>query len=340
MDKILIIIICVIAVILAIGVILVISIIKKSENFKFANTYKGPKGFLAVVVRCKDELYISEFCEYYLKIQGVDKVFIADDDSVEGTYDLVKDNPDVIIVENVANNTDKNPGASIVNVLKILQMIRNKFEWVLHVDADEFVCSPQGKTLPTQLKDEFSAFDCVCIPWVMMSSNGTKTNPNNILMNHTWRWSQDKHHKFNIGSKEDKVKFRCRYDKIEVKSCFRPNMVKEVNCHIPTEYSSNLSIVDSVYKKKHKKEKKDLAFYKNLREKDVRNAFLICYHYRIFSEEHVKHKISTSQIYKIIGITVEGMLASDYADLEDNTVKDFILSRPLNLKSYWTEKFR
>ena len=38
------------------------------------------KYFLGLITRCKDEFFINEFCEYYLN-QGVDKIYIIDDNS-------------------------------------------------------------------------------------------------------------------------------------------------------------------------------------------------------------------------------------------------------------------
>ena len=48
--------------------------------------------FLGLITRCKDEYFIKEFCEYYIW-QGVDKIYIIDDDSNDKSiYDGINDN--------------------------------------------------------------------------------------------------------------------------------------------------------------------------------------------------------------------------------------------------------
>lgn len=50
----------------------------------FYNLNKDHKQFLGLITRCKDEFFIKEFCDYY-KSQGVDKIYIIDDDSDDKT---------------------------------------------------------------------------------------------------------------------------------------------------------------------------------------------------------------------------------------------------------------
>ena len=55
--------------------------------------------FLGLITRCKDEFFIKEFCDYYLS-QGVDKIFVIDDDSNDKSiYDTIHDARVQIIYE-------------------------------------------------------------------------------------------------------------------------------------------------------------------------------------------------------------------------------------------------
>ena len=55
--------------------------------------------FLGLITRCKDEYFIKEFCEYYIW-QGVDKIYIIDDDSNDKSiYDGINDNRIDIVYE-------------------------------------------------------------------------------------------------------------------------------------------------------------------------------------------------------------------------------------------------
>ena len=40
------------------------------------------KKFLGLITRCKDEYFVKEFVDYYIS-QGVDHIYIIDDDSVD-----------------------------------------------------------------------------------------------------------------------------------------------------------------------------------------------------------------------------------------------------------------
>ena len=57
--------------------------------------------FIGLIVRCKDEPYVSEFVNYYIK-QGIDKIYILDDDSDREIY------KDVMYNEKVNISFDKN----------------------------------------------------------------------------------------------------------------------------------------------------------------------------------------------------------------------------------------
>lgn len=52
--------------------------------------------FLGLISRCKDEPYVKEFVDYYLS-QGVDKIYLVDDNSDQAIYKDVVNNVDVII---------------------------------------------------------------------------------------------------------------------------------------------------------------------------------------------------------------------------------------------------
>ena len=56
--------------------------------------------FLGLFSRCKDEFFVNEFCKYYL-MQGVDEIFIIDDNSDDKTiYDNINDDRINVIYEN------------------------------------------------------------------------------------------------------------------------------------------------------------------------------------------------------------------------------------------------
>ena len=145
-----------------------------------------------------------------------------------------------------------------------------------------------------------------------MSFNSIPYDPDNLLESNTYRWNHNKKHPHKI------AKFRCRYDKIEVKCIFKTDKFNSIWDHHPKEKSGHIFIVDSI-----SKEKQQLTpFYKNLRENDIENGILLCYHYRIISKENSIDKLKNNLWYKQNGYTIDDLMSSDYPEIIDETLKN------------------
>ena len=240
--------------------------------------------FLGLITRCKDEFFVNEFCNYYL-MQGVDEIFIIDDNSEDKTiYDNIDDDRiNVIYENNLFNNKHQ---MEILN--NYYKEIKNKFTWMISVDIDEFITTKKNikNTIRNELETNFKNVDCIKIPWVMMSSNNKKTNPKSILIENTYRWNHNKKHPHKIR------KFRCRYKSIEVKCIFKTSKFKYIDIHYPHPIGQCI-VINSI----DKKEDKLNSFYENLRENDIKNGILLCYHYRIISNENNIKKLKKKTIY-------------------------------------------
>jgi hypothetical protein len=262
--------------------------------------------FLGLITRCKDEFFIKEFCDYYLS-QGVNKIFVIDDNSNDKSiYDNIDDNRIKIIYE---KNIIKTNYAN-----KLYKEIKSNFKWMIYCDVDEFITTKKNitNTIKDELNTTFKDVDCIKIPWVMMSCNNKDKNPNSILLENTYRWNHNKKHPHKI------QKFRCRYDKIEVKCIFKTDKFNSIWDHHPKEKSTNVLIVDSI-----SKEKQQLTpFYKNLRENKIENGILLCYHYRIISKENSINKLKNNLWYIQNGYTIDDLMSSDYPEIIDETLKN------------------
>ena len=264
------------------------------------------KLFLGLITRCKDEFFIKEFCDYYLQ-QGVDKIYVIDDNSNnKSIYNKIINNKNVIIIyeKNIIkrNYTDL-----------FYSKIRHYFEWIIYVDVDEFITTKKNihKTIRNELETTFKDYDCIKIPWVMMSCNRIEKNPNSILETNVYRWNHDKKHPHKIH------KFRCRYNKIEVKCIFKSSKFKNIFDHFPKNPIGNVYIVDSIQCKKQIID----GFYINLRENDIKNGYLLCYHYRIISIENNINKLKTNKWYIENRYTLNDLINSDYPEILDETLK-------------------
>ena len=189
--------------------------------------------FLGLITRCKDEFFIKEFCDYYIS-QGVNKIYVIDDDSDDKSIynNITNKHVEIVYETNVFKTFNRKSWDQMHTVNKLYKTIRNKFEWLISVDVDEFITTKRHKnnTIKRELKTTFKNIDCVCVPWVMMSSNGRKKNPKRILLENTYRWNHDLKHK----KVEKKYgKFRCLYNRIQIKCIFKTNKFDTIMVHYP-----------------------------------------------------------------------------------------------------------
>jgi len=269
--------------------------------------------FLALITRCKDEPFLNEFVQYYLS-QGVDKIYLLDDDSKEDPhlYKEVLLNPavEVIFDFRITQMSNEFDGCKT-----IYQRIKDLYEWIIVVDVDEFITTKRllSNTIRDELLTTFKEAHCVKVPWVMMSCNSIVETPESLLQTNIYRWNHDLRHT-NLRSKEHK--FRCRYDSIEVKCIFRSRCFKDIFMHHPLQpLKSDIRIVESIRNRAHPLD----PFYPQLREVDIREGFLLCYHYRIVSIQNCCHKIKHHLWYQ--RYQLEDLLSNDYPEIVDETLK-------------------
>ena len=264
--------------------------------------------FLGLITRCKDEIYVDEFVKYYLN-EGVDKIIFLDDNSNKKIYKNVIDNDKVVIIFD-------NDIISKNSINTLYKKIIPLFEWIIYLDVDEFITTKHNKqnTIRDELLTTFKDAMCIKIPWVMMSCNNIEKNPVSLLETNIYRWNHDKRH---INTKSRNPKFKCRYDEPWVKCIFKPKYFDDIHDHYPIKSNiKNPIIVESVYNTSQEIN----GIYKNLREKDISNGFLLCYHYRIVSVENCLHKIKTNIWYK--KFTLKDLLSNDYPEIIDDTIKN------------------
>ncbi len=284
------------------------------------NNLEKQKDFLGLITRCKDEKYIELFVSYY-KSQGVSKIIIIDDNSKKGIYQNLKDDDQVIIYyeENIIN---KNTTCNIYNEHRF------DFKWLIFVDVDEFIKPTSNKKIIDELKTTFKDVDCIKIPWILMGFKNQQKYPKNILIENTFRMNYDNIHK----EVSSNFKFRNRDNKIECKCIFKPIFFDKISVknnrstdHYPLidKNFTNIIIKDSVENKITKLN----SFYEDLNELKIKNAFLLCYHYRINSIEHVQDKIKNNLWYKQFDIN--DIVKSDISEIEDKILKNYALNASL-----------
>lgn len=273
---------------------------------------------IGLLTRCKEEPYVTEFVEYYLS-QGVDHIYIVDDDSPKETYRDVATNPRVSIQYGKLFDDTHTWDDWRIHQLDVCKetysRIRAEYDWMIFVDMDEYITTRKHvtHTIRDELETTFADCDCVKVPWVIMSCNSIKDNPTSLLKENIYRWNHDLRHENAVCTN---LKFRCRYDTIEVKCIFKPAKFESLTCHYPLGANdAQVRCVDSVYNKPSAVD----PYYQNLREADINVGYLLCYHYRIVSIEQCLQKIRTNLHYKTYSL--EDLLSFDYPELLDETMR-------------------
>ena len=272
--------------------------------------------FLSIITRYLNEPFIDEFVEYYLS-EGVDCIYILfDTDSTVPIPDVVSNNPQV----KITNSTNfKKKQTFDANVL--YKRVQKLSEWAMFIDCDEFITTRKHaeSTIANELHTIFQDVDCVKIPWVMMSSGKRKHDPVSILQKLTWRWNHDIKHPH----QSRWIKGRCRYDQIEVKCIFRCSKFSQLNLHHPSGYTMPPICVDGVYRRNSVID----PYYNSLRECDIQFAYMVCYHYRIFSLDSAKRKMVNNKLDNYVEPNLRPFLQSDYSDIKDNYLSDKSIAR-------------
>jgi len=145
-------------------------------NEKFSLKNKNSKSNDIKVALCtmgkKENLYVSEFVGYHLKI-GIDHIFIYDDN--EPNEEKIKD---------AIPNEYKNRTTVIENLKKLnlfnqpdsfthcYQNNIKKFDWFVMVDMDEFVYIVNGTLKDYLVNNKFNKCDFIRLHWVSTNDNG------------------------------------------------------------------------------------------------------------------------------------------------------------------------
>ena len=135
-------------------------------------------GKIAVVLFVKDEvLDLSSWLAWYFLI-GVDTIFVYDDHSTDGSWDVINAAARCSDVRPVRTDLTVRPFTARQRVayLDAIQRYRNDFEWIGFFDADEFLQIENGVSLPDFLA-RFPTAGAVAISWCIYGSNGHLLKP-------------------------------------------------------------------------------------------------------------------------------------------------------------------
>jgi len=87
--------------------------------------------------------------------------------------------------------------------------------------------------------------------------------------------------------------------------------------------SENLIAVDGVHNRRANISSPTFfsdAFYANLRESDIKEAFLLCYHYRYTSKQNCRDILATCHFVDYKSFKLSDLIASDFPEIIDETL--------------------
>lgn len=161
---------------------------------------------IMLFTNARDEKNINEWISHHFLL-GFDKIFIFDHLSVIPIV-APRFNGKLTICR--VNETKNNMKIEFMG-RALSVALANNADWMLYLDADEYLCLNKHINIKSFLKI-FNNADMIGVNWLMFGSNGHKENPNGLLV-------------------ENFTKSEVRLDQ-HVKSFVRPECVKRiVNAH-------------------------------------------------------------------------------------------------------------
>jgi len=143
---------------------------------------------LSLSVCIKNEgKYINEFIKHYVK-QGVDNFYIINNNSDDNIIKIIEDSPYKYLITLINDNRD-------MNILKndkgtfghkrlldenLYERVKKETEWLINVDADEFMYGKNGHTIKSYLYTINKSVGCIYVIWNIINPND---NIDNIISN-------------------------------------------------------------------------------------------------------------------------------------------------------------
>ena len=141
---------------------------------------------LSVSLCIKNEAkYIKEFIKHYIK-QGVDHFYIINNNSSDNIHETIKNSPYKNLITlindnrdmNILKNNDGSFGHKKLLDENLYEIVKKETEWLINVDADEFMYGKNGHTIKSYLLTINKSIGCIYVIWNII--NPVKDIQNNI----------------------------------------------------------------------------------------------------------------------------------------------------------------
>lgn len=147
-------------------------------KYRLKHDHTPPRYYLAVCAIAKNEgPYFEEWIEWHRK-QGVEKFYIYDNESTDGTREILAPYVEAGVVEYCYWPGYRRQLAAYDDCL---ERHRLAVRWLAFIDLDEFIVPLKDETIPAFLS-RFEGFPAVEINWLIYGSGGAKTKTNGTMM--------------------------------------------------------------------------------------------------------------------------------------------------------------
>lgn len=126
---------------------------------------------------------IGEWIRHYIQM-GVEHFYLINDESTDHWRECLKPYMDKItlfdndIPKQINGHVNKNRQVQIYT--RYLGSIRHETEWLIIVDLDEYMYSPDGKQILDIVNKYAPFYSQIQVDWLMFGSNGYKQQPSSI----------------------------------------------------------------------------------------------------------------------------------------------------------------
>lgn len=155
---------------------------KYNEQHTPRNIYKYD---LSLLVICKNEsIIIEEFVKHY-KWQGVEHIYLIDNDSTDNMKELIQND---IYNGYITYYYMPEKHKQIEHYNTVFSNIKNETKWLIICDADEYIYNKTPKkTIASYLNTLDNSINSVTLSWKMFGSSGLKIQPDSIRKKFLWR---------------------------------------------------------------------------------------------------------------------------------------------------------
>ncbi|OYU39578.1 MAG: hypothetical protein CFE33_09395 [Pseudorhodobacter sp. PARRP1] len=226
----------------------------------------------AVVVCMRNEaVFLLEWVAYHLNI-GFDRIFIVTNNCQDGT-DLMADRlAELEPVIHIRNEVSPDEAPQVVGLARALaHPAMAEMEWLLHIDADEFLNITTGAGMVGDLLQAVGPCDTVAIAWRFMASGGRQLWQGGSLLAEQTQCS---------AQIEEQLVFH--------KSLFRPDRYARVIDHMPKDpFDPDVIVRNAAGRKIPNRGQSHLtaANYRGIKDEDLTWVNADIHHYFVRSED-------------------------------------------------------